>query len=106
MLICLVVLVVAKTSLGEGAALDLLAVLAALELLVVSLVLGRHESLSKLGHWALGQSNVLGKASNLASNPLHALFALDNGGVDVVDALSHVGHGVEIILSMSLPAHS
>lgn len=36
-----------KISLGEGAALDLLAVLAALELLVVGLVLGRYESSGK-----------------------------------------------------------
>ena len=39
-------------------------------------------------------SHISGEASDLTGDPLHASFALKNRGVDVVDALDQVVHGV------------
>ena len=46
-----------------------------------------------LGEGVLLESNIVGEASDLTGDPLHALLGLDNGHVDVVDALDDVGHG-------------
>ncbi len=40
------------------------------------------------------ESDVVGEATDLAGDPLHALLALDDGAVDVVHALDHVGQRV------------
>ena len=45
-----------------------------------------------LGHF-LAESGVLGKASDLADDPLNALLGLENWHVDVLDSLDHVGGG-------------
>jgi len=71
-------------------ALDLVAVLALRELLEVRLVLGRHEGVRHLGDSVVLEPDVLGEASDLAGDPLHALLALHHRHVDVVHALNHV----------------
>ena len=45
---------------------------------------------------ALLQTNIGGKTTNLTSNSLHALLALNNWAVDVIDTLDNIGHGVNI----------
>lgn len=92
--------------LGEGAALDLVAVPAVGELLVVGLVLAGDESFGHPEGGGLGQTNIRGKATNFASNPFHAFLAGHNSGVDVVDALDNIAHGVNIVFSMTLPSHA
>ncbi len=42
----------------------------------------------------LPDSHISSHASDLAGNPLHASLALEDGVVDVVDALNHVVHWV------------
>jgi len=65
-------------SLSEGAALDLVAVLSALELLVVRLVLAGDESRSELEGGGLSQTNIGSKTTDLAGNSFHAFFASDD----------------------------
>ena len=48
-----------------------------------------------LGHF-LAESGVLGKASDLADDPLHALLGLEDWHVDVLESLDHVGWGLII----------
>merc|ERR1712008_569091 len=67
--------------LSEGAALDLVAVLASGELIVVGLVFAGNKSSGKLKSRALGQTNITGKSTDFTSDFLHALFALHNCGV-------------------------
>lgn len=90
--------------LSEGAALDLVAVLASDELLVVGLVLAGHESFGKLESRALGQTNIASKGTDFTGNFLHALFALNNCGVDFVNTFNNIGPGV-FIFGMTLPSH-
>ena len=47
-----------------------------------------------LGEGVLLKADISGEATDLAGDPLHALLGLDDGEVDVVDALNDVGHGV------------
>jgi len=93
-------------NLSEGAALDLLAVLSALELLVVRLVLAGDESRSQLDGRGLSQTNISSKTSNLAGNSLHAFLASHDCAVDIIDTFDNIGHGVHIIFSMTLPTHA
>jgi len=88
--------------LSEGAALDLLAVLSASELLVVGLVFAGHKSTSQFDSWALSQTNISGETSDLAGNSFHTFFALNNSTVDVIDTFYNIGHGVNILARMSL----
>jgi len=92
--------------LSEGAALDLVAVLAGGELLVVGLVLAGDESFGKLESRALGQTNIASKGTDFTGDFLHALFALNNCGVDFIDTFNNIGPGVYIIFSMTLPSHT
>ena len=111
-----------KDFLGEGAALDLVAVLAGGELLVVGLVLAGHEggsnpkskksrqcqsrprvkrcrsarALENLLDGGSVEANISGEASDLAGNSLHAFLAGDDRAVDVIDALDNIVHGVDI----------
>jgi hypothetical protein len=80
--------------LSEGAALDLVAVLSGNELLVVGLVFAGHESFGKLKSRALGQTNIASKGTNFTGNFLHALFALNNCGVDFVNTFDNIGPGI------------
>jgi len=92
--------------LSEGAALDLVAVLSGNELLVVGLVFAGHESFGKLKSRALGQTNIASKGTDFTGDFLHALFALNNCGVDFIDTFNNIGPGVYIIFSMTLPSHA
>jgi hypothetical protein len=91
--------------LSEGAALDLVAVLAGGELLVVGLVLAGDESFGKLESRALGQTNITSEGTDFTGDFLHALFALNNCGVDFIDTFNNIGPGVYIIFSMTFPSH-
>ena len=42
------------------------------------------------------ESYVCGEPTELAGDPLHALLALHDAHVDVVDALNDVGHGADL----------
>lgn len=95
-----------EENLSEGTALDLVAVLTAGELLVVGLVLAGHESFGHPEGRALLKTNIGSETSDLASDSLHAFFALDNSGVDVIDTLDNIGHRIHIIVSMTLPSHT
>jgi hypothetical protein len=90
--------------LSEGAALDLVAVLSGNELLVVGLVFAGHESFGKLKSRALGQTNIASKGTNFTGNFLHALFALNNCGVDFVNTFDNIGPGI-FITGMTLPSN-
>jgi len=87
---------------GESTALDLLAVASGVELLEVGLVLAGDEGIGEPG--GLPDSHISSHASNLASDPLHAGLALEDGVVDVVDALNHVVHWVHFFGNISLPS--
>lgn len=85
---------------SKASALDLLAFLASLELLVVRLVLARHEGVGELcGGF---QSEVRSQSSDFASNPLQAFLTLDHRAVDIVDALNNIDHGAHIFFEFSL----
>lgn len=90
--------------LSEGAALDLVAVLASGELIVVGLVFAGDESSGNLKSRALGQTNITGKSADFTSDFLHALFALHNCGVDFVNTFNNIGLVVSFIFSMTLPS--
>ena len=55
-----------------------------------------------LGDGVILESNVAGETAEFAGDPLHALLALHNGHVDVVDALDDVGHGAHYILPLNI----
>lgn len=89
----------------EFATLDLLAVLAGGELLVVALVLAWDEWFSKGGESAFLESEVSSKTTNFAGNSLHTFFRFDDGVVDIVDAFSdfvHWAHGNISLLSATI----
>merc|ERR1719157_167568 len=88
--------------LSEGATLDLVAVLASGELIVVGLVFAGNKSSGKLKSRALGQTNITGKSTDFTSDFLHALFALHNCGVDFVNTFNNIGLVVSFIFSMTL----
>jgi hypothetical protein len=93
-------------NLSKGATLDLVAVLSVGELLVVSLVLAGHESLGHSESRALGQTNIGSKTTDFTGNSFHAFLALNNCGVDVIDTFDNIGHGVNIIFSMTFPSYT
>merc|ERR1719400_1203489 len=80
--------------LSEGTALDLVAVLASGELIVVGLVFAGNKSSGKLKCRALGQTNITGKSTNFTSDFLHALFALHNCSVDFNNTCNNIGLGI------------
>jgi len=76
----------------SGLALDLVAVLASLEGLVVVGVPGGHEGLDESGHGG----DVLSHTAELANNLLHAFLAAQDGRVHVLNTLGKVDHWVRL----------
>lgn len=94
---------VAGDDLEEGSALDLVAVVGVAEPLDVLLVLGGGDQGGGANH-ALVEPGVSGKASDLASNTLHALLGLNNGLVHVLDPVDDGITLGDIIIGISLPS--
>lgn len=90
----------------EASALDLLAVLAGLELLVVLGVRAHGEDVQELSVHGSLEADILGNAAKFANHPLDAFLALDNGVHDVVESFGHVDHGVGFFGSATLPPAS
>jgi len=97
-----VVVVRVKCLESKAAALDLVAVDTGVELLEVGLVFAWDEGVGDLDGFP--DSHVGGDSADLAGNAFHAALALDDGVVDVGDALKEGVGGVDLFGGISLPS--